>query len=82
VTMPNDSKTESTPPGSLHPACSAPVLRGQWRHSHGMIFCGTLRIAKQDFDTNPHPDFCARVFDDICRTMNKAQNDPAHRPPI
>jgi hypothetical protein len=55
-------------------ACSAPVLRGEWRHSHGMIFCGTLRIAKADFDTNPHPDFCARVFDDICRTMNETQN--------
>lgn len=52
---------------------SKPVLSGRWRHSHGMIFCGTLRIAKGDFDTNPHPDFCARVFDDICRTMNAAQ---------
>lgn len=51
-----------------------PILRGRWRHSNGMIFCGTLRIAKGDFDTNPHPDFCALVFDDICRTMNKAQN--------
>lgn len=59
------------------PSGSAPVLRGEWRHSHGMIFCGTLRIAKADFDTNPHPDFCARVFDDICRTMNEAQNGQA-----
>lgn len=57
------------------PAGSEPVLRGEWRHSHGMIFCGTLRIAKGAFDTNPHPDFCARVFDDICETMNKTQNN-------
>lgn len=44
-----------------------------------MIFCGTLRIAKGDFDTNPHPDFCARIFDDICRTMNAAQNTELRR---
>lgn len=75
---PMPKKTHENPNlPSAPPSCSAPVLRSEWRHSHGMIFCGTLRIAKGDFDTNPHPDFCARVFDDICRTMNAAQNEQA-----
>jgi hypothetical protein len=56
-------------------ASHAPILRGRWRHSNGMIFCGTLRIAKADFDTNPSPEFCAKVFDDICNTMNSVLNE-------
>lgn len=54
---------------------SAPTLKGHWRHSHGLIFCGTLRIAREDFDTNPHPDFRDKVFDEICDMMNRAQNN-------
>lgn len=35
-----------------------------------MIFCGTLRIAKADFDTDPSDQFKRDLFDEICRSMN------------
>jgi hypothetical protein len=68
------AKPESEPPVAGAARGSAPTLKGHWRHSHGLIFCGTLRIAREDFDTNPHPDFRDKVFDEICAAMNRAQN--------
>jgi hypothetical protein len=48
-----------------------PVLLGTWRTSNGMIFCGTLRIAAADFDTNPTDAHRDAVLQDICDTMNE-----------
>lgn len=65
---------ECTLPSFAPATGSGPTLRGLWRHSHGLIFCGTLRVAREDFDTSPHPDFRDKVFDEICAAMNKAPN--------
>jgi hypothetical protein len=54
--------------------CSAP-LSGEWRHAEGFLICGTLRIARVDFDTDPSEGFRVRMFDWICDTLNAAQND-------
>lgn len=51
-----------------------PFLLGTWRHAHGEIFCGTLRIARADFDTDPNIEFRTRVFDEICATLNQFNN--------
>jgi hypothetical protein len=56
--------------------CSAP-LSGEWRHAEGFLICGTLRIARADFDTDPSEGFRVRMFDWICDTLNAAQNDEA-----
>lgn len=56
-----------------HPADEPPKpLRGEWRHSNGIICCGSLRIAVADFDTQPSPEFVTEVFDWICKTMNRS----------
>lgn len=47
-----------------------PVLLAHWNHHDRVIFCGTFRVAKADFSTNPPPEFCAQVLDDICAAMN------------
>lgn len=46
------------------------VLESRWRHADGMLFCGTLRIAKADFDTDPSEDFKTTVFDQIVAALN------------
>ena len=54
-------------------SCSAP-LAGNWRHGAGVLCCGTLRIAAEDFDTDPSPEFRRKIMDWICATLNAAQN--------
>lgn len=49
-------------------------LMGRWHHGGGTLICGTLRIAREDFDTNPSDEFRKAVFDQIVRTMNDAAN--------
>lgn len=51
-----------------------PPLTGHWRHGHGVICCGTLRIARSDFDTNPSPEFERDVLEWMCNTLNAAVN--------
>lgn len=43
---------------------------GYWRHNEGMLFCGTMRIGRMDFDTDPSDEFKQMVYDEICRRMN------------
>ncbi|MDH5573660.1 MAG: hypothetical protein OEY89_17985 [Gammaproteobacteria bacterium] len=43
---------------------------GNWRHSNGIIFCGSLRIAIRDFDTNPSEKVAKECFDWVCETLN------------
>jgi hypothetical protein len=66
------AKPEAKPP--LAQAPRSPLPGSKWRWANGMIFCGTLRIVKADFDTDPSPEFCKRVFDYICDTLNAAEN--------
>lgn len=49
------------------------VLESRWRHSRGFLFCGTLRIAKADFDTDSSEAFKVQVFDQIVDALNKAR---------
>jgi hypothetical protein len=51
---------------------SEPSISGHWHHGNGTLCCGTLRIAREDFDTNPNPEFKKEIFDWICTTLNKA----------
>ena len=51
---------------------SKPLI-SEWRHNKGQLCCGTLRIAKCDFDTDPSPKFQKRVMDWICETLNNAE---------
>ena len=46
-------------------------LYGEWRHSKGYIICGTVRIAVQDFDTDPSEEFKKEILDWICETLNR-----------
>ena len=50
---------------------TAPPLLGHWRHSNGVLCCGSLRIATDNFDTSPSADFVAEIWTWICETLNK-----------
>lgn len=50
---------------------STAPLTGNWHHGNETLCCGTLMIAREDFDTNPNPSFKKEVFDWICNTLNK-----------
>lgn len=47
-----------------------PTLKAHFRHNNGFICCGSLRIAREDFDTNPSTSFTKELFDWICCTLN------------
>lgn len=40
--------------------------RRTFRHNNGYICCGTLRIARADFDTDPTPENQKEILDDLC----------------
>ena len=48
-------------------------VRGRWRHSNGMIFCGTMRMLKADFDTDPCDQVRDAWLQQVCDAMNDAQ---------
>ncbi len=50
----------------------APLGR-RWRHSNGTVCCGTMRIMRCDFDTNPSDDYKKEVLDWVCDTLNEKQ---------
>ena len=62
------SVSSPTPPSV--PVAGARFGTGNWRHANGLLICGTLRIAKADFDTDPSDEFKAEIFDQICEAMN------------
>lgn len=43
-----------------------------WRVSEHGIFCGSLRIAQFDFDTDPPEDFREKVYEQMERKLNAA----------
>jgi hypothetical protein len=48
-----------------------PVLsKGSWRHNQGMLFSGTLRVARADFDTAPSEKVRDEILQNICDAMN------------
>jgi hypothetical protein len=49
-------------------------LAGRWHHGNGVIVCGSLRIAREDFDTSPSEEVKAEILDWICDTLNKGSN--------
>lgn len=48
-------------------------LNGEWRYNNGFLCCGGLRIAKEDFDTDPNKQFKNNLFKWICDTLNSEQ---------
>jgi hypothetical protein len=43
---------------------------GRWHHGNGVLCAGTLRIAREDFDTNPADKVKKDIFDWTCATLN------------
>ena len=56
-------------PRSVVEQATPPIL-SEWRHGNGYLICGTLRIARADFDTDPSPGFKRELFDWICTRLN------------
>lgn len=55
-------------------------LHGTWYHGNGALCCGTFRIARADFDTNPTQERQTEVFDWICSVLNAAQPAAPQQP--
>jgi hypothetical protein len=51
-------------------------LTGKWHHGNGFLVCGTLNIARADFDTSPSEKVKNEVFSWICDTLNNANVSP------
>lgn len=47
-------------------------LTGAWRYSNGFLMCGTLRIFRADFDTDPSPEFKDELTSWMVATLNAA----------
>lgn len=45
---------------------------GRWRVNEHGIYCGTLRIASFDFDTDPSVEFRSEVYEYMERALNNA----------
>lgn len=48
-----------------------PPLAGRWHHGHGTLVCGTINVARADFDTNPTQQFQDELFTWACETLNE-----------
>lgn len=62
----------------MHEILTIPQILGfDFHHDNGVLVCGTVRIAREDFDSGPSEEFRKTFWDWICRTMNtvaKLQN--------
>lgn len=46
-------------------------IGGTWRNGNNQFLCcGTMRVAREDFDTNPSEEYKKEVFDWICDALN------------
>lgn len=52
-----------------------PPLLGRWHHGHGMLVCGTINVARADFDTNPTQQLQEDLFTWACDTLNEKINE-------
>lgn len=43
----------------------------KWHHGGGFLCRGTIRVAREDFDTDPSDEFKKQIFDEICAALNK-----------
>ncbi len=68
---------EILPPTGTRSDEAAKPLSGRWHHGGGHLCCGTIRVAKEDFDTNPSNEFKTELFDWMCQSLNSASRpDP------
>lgn len=58
------------PAGAEASGCELPLL-GEWRHGGGYLCCGTLRVARESFDTDPAEEFKTEVLDWMCKRLNE-----------
>lgn len=54
---------------------TTPPLTGSWHHGNGTLVCGSINVARADFDTNPTQDFQNDLFNWICETLNSRINE-------
>ena len=47
-----------------------PALLGEWRVCEHGIFCGTMRIARFDFDTKPDKPFREQLYAQMEHALN------------
>lgn len=45
-------------------------LDGEWRYSNGYLYCGTLRIMRLDFDTNPSDEVVNEIMEWVTTKLN------------
>lgn len=57
----------------LQAAEDGPLLAGRWHHGGGFLVCGTIRVAKADFDTSPPQAVQETIFDEICEALNSSR---------
>lgn len=48
------------------------ITGGRWHHGSGTLCMGSLRIAREDFDTDPTQEVKTKIFDELCAVMNSA----------
>lgn len=51
-----------------------PPLSGRWHHGNGVLVCGGVRIAREDFDTQPCDSVKTELLDWMCETLNARQD--------
>lgn len=62
LTSPPDNRTHASRP-----------LSGKWRYNNGYLCCGTLRIFRADFDTNPSQEFIDELTGWMVAILNRGQ---------
>ena len=53
-----------------------PPLTGRWRYNQGYMCCGTIRVFRQDIDTNPSEEMKAEIFGWMAEVLNAASQAP------
>ncbi len=56
---------------------AGPLPGCRWRYSQGQLFCGTMRLMKDDWDTNPVEGFKEEVMGWACGVLNNASGESA-----
>jgi len=68
------ARTKEFPMSKTQDECSPESLcyavPGRWRVNEAGVFCGTLRIAQFDFDTDPSDEFKAGVYRQMESLLN------------
>lgn len=49
-----------------------PLAGCRWRYSEGYLFCGTMRVMRDDWDTQPAPEVRQENMAWVCRVLNAA----------